>query len=49
MFLRCVPGHVGTQGNELTDKFAREGSSLPFNGAEPLLAIFNHLLRGTVL
>jgi len=37
--LYWVPGHAGVQGNEITDEFARDGSTLKFVGPEPALGV----------
>jgi ribonuclease HI len=34
-----VPGHMGTDGNEISDKFAWQGSSFPFKGPEPAFGL----------
>ena len=34
-----MPGHMGIDGNEITDKLARQGSSHPLIGPKPVLCI----------
>jgi ribonuclease HI len=34
-----VPGHKGTDGNEMTDQLAKLGSEQPFMGPEPACGI----------
>jgi len=37
--LLWVPGHMGTDGNEITDQSDKDGSSLPLRGPELALGI----------
>ena len=43
-----VPGHVGINGNEITDKLARQGSSHPLIGPEPVLGVSTKVARGVI-
>ena len=46
--LRWIRGHAGTHGNERADELAREGSSTPFNGPEPVVGIASALVTRAV-
>jgi ribonuclease HI len=41
-----VPGHMGIDGNEITDQLARQGFSHPLIGPEPALGISANVARG---
>jgi len=43
--LYWVPAHVGLWGNEITDKLARDGSTLKFAGSEPALGVSRQDIR----
>jgi len=46
MHLVWVSGQKGTNGNEITDQLARQGSSHPFIGHWPGLSITAEVARG---
>jgi len=41
-----VPRNIGTDGNEIADHLARQGSSLPLTEPETALGIFIMVARG---
>ena len=43
--LYWVPGHVGVQGNEITDRLARGGYALGFVAPEPVLGVSRRVIR----
>jgi hypothetical protein len=43
-----VPGHMGINGQEITDKLARQGSSHPLIGPEPVLGVSTKVARGMI-
>jgi ribonuclease HI len=43
--LRWVPGHAGVQQNEISDKFARDGSVQRFVVPEPFLGVSRQNIR----
>jgi hypothetical protein len=43
-----MPGHMGNDGNETTDKLARQGSSHPLIGPEHALGISAKFARGVI-
>ena len=43
-----VPGHMGINGNEITDKLARQGSPHPLIGPESVLRVCTKVARGVI-
>jgi hypothetical protein len=43
-----VPGHVRTDGNEIADQLARQGSSLPLIGLKPALGLSAKVAREVI-
>ena len=46
--LLWVPGHMGSDGNEITDQSDKDGSSLPLRGPELALGISASVARGVI-
>jgi len=46
--LLWVPGHMGIDGNEITDQSAKDGSSLPLIGPALALGISASVARGVI-
>jgi ribonuclease HI len=43
-----VPRHMGINGNEITDKLARQGSSHPIIGPEPVRGVSTKVAIGVI-
>jgi hypothetical protein len=43
-----VPGHLGTVGNGMADRLARQGSSYPLTEPQPALGVSVKVVRGVI-